>query len=299
MTNHEIHNGEEHPYIGRTWCGKWINRPDTDEPWSTLRGEPIVGHAKACGNCRRAKAANRCWGEPQTKEGTRHQIQVIESGRGRTWCGRRVTRGGSAVPWCFASGQVATRGDEQCQVCESAKAWAKRREAKRTETLKGTRTKRTIRQKDGPMNDAQQHKETGPASGWVLYEGDDPVGAGPSMHAAIADGRRRTGWPENNRQRLEPATTEEWRRAASRLGPGGLTTAEAAWCAGTMNTVPVYRRSVDAAGTVLTAAERLGGIRKGLTVAFDDKSKLELVPLRDEVGGGHLIRLPPDPRTKR
>ena len=81
--------------------------------------------------------------------------------------------------------------------------------------------------------------------------------------------------------------------AARKLGPDGLTAAEAAWCAGTMNSVPVYRRSVDAAKEVLAVAERLGGRRQGLTVRFDDDSELQLVPLREELGHSHLIRLPP------
>ncbi len=86
------------------------------------------------------------------------------------------------------------------------------------------------------MNDAEERRQKG--AGWILYDGDEPVGAGPGMHAALADGRRRTGWPETHRHRLVPATAEEMQAAASKLGPGGLTAAEAAWCAGTMNSVP-------------------------------------------------------------
>ena len=149
------------------------------------------------------------------------------------------------------------------------------------------------------MNDAAENQETGTSGGWVVYETEQPVGTGPSMHAAIADARRRTGRPENSRQNLKPATREEWRAAADRLGPGGLTSAEAAWCTGTMNSVPVYRRPVDSARMVLAAAKRLGGSREGLTISFDDDSKLQLVPLRAQIGGGHLIRLPPNPRSKR
>ena len=81
--------------------------------------------------------------------------------------------------------------------------------------------------------------------------------------------------------------------AAEKLGPGGLSAAEVAWCAGTMNSVPVYRRSVDYAKGVLAVAERLGGRREGLMVRFDDGSELELVPLHERVGGAQLIRLPP------
>ena len=132
------------------------------------------------------------------------------------------------------------------------------------------------------------------SSGWILYDGDDPVGAGPGSHAAIGDGRRRTGWPENSRHKVEPATPEQIQAAADKLGPGGLTAAEAAWCAGTMNTVPTYRRSVDAANGVRAAAERLGGRLDGLTIRFGDGSELQLVPLRPELGHSHLIRLPPE-----
>ena len=143
------------------------------------------------------------------------------------------------------------------------------------------------------MNGVEGHGQTAGRDGWILYEGDEPVGAGPSMHAAIGDARRRTGWPENSRQRLRPATAEEVRAATGRLGPGGLTAAESAWCAGTMNSVPAYRRPVDYAGKVLAVAERLGGRREGLMVRCDDGSELELLPLQEHLGGGELIRLPP------
>ena len=113
------------------------------------------------------------------------------------------------------------------------------------------------------------------------------------MHAALADGRRRTGWPETHQNGLVPATAEEMQTVASELGPGGLTAAEAAWCAGTTNSVPIYRRPVDYAKGVLAVAERIGGVREGLTVRFDHGSKLELSRLREELGHRDLIRLPP------
>ena len=133
--------------------------------------------------------------------------------------------------------------------------------------------------------------------GWVVYDGDKPVGSGPGMHAAIADTVRRTGGPERCRHRLQPAPRQEMQAVAGKLGPGGLTSAEAAWCAGTMNSVPVYRRSVDYADRVLAVAERIGGRRQGLTVRFDDDSKLQLVQLRRELSHRHLIRLAPTEKT--
>ena len=137
------------------------------------------------------------------------------------------------------------------------------------------------------------------ATGWILSEEGEAVGCGPSRHAAIADGRRRTNWPENCRQVLEPATAEELKATAESLGPGGLTTAEAAWCTGTQNTTPEYRRPVDAARHVLAAAERLGGKRDGLLVRFEDASRIELCPLAAHAGGGHLVRLPPAEENDR
>lgn len=130
-------------------------------------------------------------------------------------------------------------------------------------------------------------------AGWILWEQDRPVGTGPSAHAAIADARRRTKCRENSRQTLRPAGRTDLEAAAGRLGPGGLTTAEAAWCAGTQNATPAYRRPVDAARPVLQAAERLGGRREGLQIEFADGSGIELVPLGEHVGGGQLVRLPP------
>ena len=43
------------------------------------------------------------------------------------------------------------------------------------------------------MNDTEESQETAASSGWILYDGEEPAGTGPSMHAAIGDGRRRTG----------------------------------------------------------------------------------------------------------
>ena len=135
-------------------------------------------------------------------------------------------------------------------------------------------------------------------AGWILVEEGEPVGCGPSQHAAIADGRKRTNWPENCRQRLEAATAEELTAAAESLGPGGLTAAESAWCSGTQKTTPTYRRPVDAAGHVLAAAERLGGKQEGLEMLFEDGSRIELCPLAAHVGGGQLVRLPPAEKTE-
>ena len=53
---------------------------------------------------------------------SRHEVRrQYEPGGGFTWCGRTVERGGPAVPWCFASGQVATEGVRPCKVSEAAK----------------------------------------------------------------------------------------------------------------------------------------------------------------------------------
>ena len=46
------------------------------------------------------------------------------------------------------------------------------------------------------------------ATGWILSEDGEPVGCGPNQHAAIADGRRWTKWPESCRQRVDRATAE-------------------------------------------------------------------------------------------
>ena len=143
------------------------------------------------------------------------------------------------------------------------------------------------------MNDTEERRQTAEAGGWILYDGEEPVGTGPGMSAAIGDGRRRTGRQEDHHNTLRPATAEQMQAVAEKLGPGGLSSAEAAWCAGTMNSVPVYRRAVDYAARVLAVAERIGGRRQGLTVRFDDKSELELVPLRRELDHRNLIRLPP------
>ena len=144
------------------------------------------------------------------------------------------------------------------------------------------------------MNESQKSGKATRKTGWILYDGKEPVGAGPGMSAAIGDGRRRTGRDEDHHNTLRPATAEEMRAVAEKLGPGGLSSAEAAWCAGTMNSVPVYRRAVDYAARILAVAERIGGRRQGLTVRFDDKSELELVPLRSDLDHRDLIRLPPN-----
>ena len=128
--------------------------------------------------------------------------------------------------------------------------------------------------------------------GWILFDGNEPVGAGPEQHSAIADARRRTRTCENHRQVLRKASAAEWRRTAAALGPGGLSAAEAAWCGATMRVEPVYRRSVDYAEPMLAIAARLGGRRDGRRIVFDDGSELELAPVRPEVSRRPYVRLP-------
>ena len=126
MKSHEIFIVHDHGYTGKTWCGKWIKRSDTEDPWTTLTGEQIADNAENCDNRRRAKAASRPWEEPQPKEGTRHEVRPLEGGYGMTWCSRPVERGGPAVPWSFRSGQAATTGEHPCRVCKAAKAAGER-----------------------------------------------------------------------------------------------------------------------------------------------------------------------------
>ena len=121
--------------------------------------------------------------------------------------------------------------------------------------------------------ETMEQPQTTTTTGWIVYDGDNPTGVGPSIHAAIGDRRRRTSELETRRCRLAPATAEEIRAVATKLGPGGLTAAEAAWCAGTMNAEPVYRRSVDATKRVLAAAEKLDGRHVDGRVRFDDGSR--------------------------
>lgn len=74
-------------------------------------------------------------------------------------------------------------------------------------------------------------------------------------------------------------------------GTGRHQRGRGAWCAGTQNAEPAYRRPVDAARRVLAFAARLGGRRDGLRVRFDDGSELELTEVASHVGGGHHVRL--------
>ena len=126
-----------------------------------------------------------------------------------------------------------------------------------------------------------------------------PAGAGPSEHAALGDAERRTGTTVGGRVRLERATPGEAAAAARALGPGGLTAAEAAWCAGRQTSEPIYDRPVDGRPDVTAAALGAGGVEDGDRIAMPDGSELDLVPTSGHIPTGtykdaHLIRLPRD-----
>ncbi len=144
MKNHEIFDKGSYMFVGRTWCGKRINRIAENEPWTTVEYKAIAGNAENCGNCRIAKATNRAWGEPRPKKnGKQHEVQPGHEGEGLTWCARRVYRGGVAVPWSFESGQPATTGTHRCRVCDAAKAADERRQKKAADKRREPRPRNT------------------------------------------------------------------------------------------------------------------------------------------------------------
>ena len=138
-----------------------------------------------------------------------------------------------------------------------------------------------------------------PTAGWITRCEGRPIGAGPTLQAAVTDAIQRTGIGQTQCSvavTTSPATAAEYSEAGRALCFGELTMAEQAMCVGLLvNTPPPAGRALDAVKAVTSAARVVDPTSTADAdgLRFRDSSYIELVPvMRGTPYGGRLVRLP-------